>query len=87
MPYFWSDQFGLKVQLIGRPDVADAVLPLHGEGLDGGAVKGTAVGYLRGDELVAVVGFGAARRIARYRKPLAERADRAAVLAFRDSLA
>lgn len=86
VPYFWSDQFGLKIQLIGRPDVADAILPLHGEGLDGGPIKGTAVGYLRGDELVAVVGFGAARRIARYRKPLTERAGRAAVLELRDSL-
>ena len=86
VPYFWSDQFGLKIQLIGRPDVADSILPLHGEGLDGGPVKGTAVGYLRGEELVAVVGFGAARRIARYRAPLTARLDRAAVLEFRDSL-
>ena len=37
-------------------------------------------------ELVAVVGFGAARRIARYRKPLADRVDRDTVLEFRDSL-
>ncbi|MEU6699506.1 FAD-dependent oxidoreductase [Pseudonocardia sp. NPDC046786] len=86
VPYFWSDQFGLKIQLIGRPDLADALLPLHGDGLDGGGVKGTTVGYLRGDELVAVVGFGAARRIARYRKPLAAGADRAATLEFRDTL-
>lgn len=86
LPYVWSDQFGMKIQLIGRPDLADGVLPLHGEGLDGGAIKGTTVGYLRGDELVAVVGFGAARRIARYRTPLLTGADRAATLEFRDSL-
>ena len=91
VPYFWSDQFGLKIQLIGRPELADGLLPLHGEGFDdggdtGGEIKGTTIGYLRGDELVAVVGFGAARRIARYRKPLADRADRATVLEFRDSL-
>lgn len=81
VPYFWSDQFGLKIQLIGRPDLADSVLPLHGDGLDGGAVRGTVAGYLAGDRLVAVVGFGAARYVARYRPLVAERADRAAVLA------
>ncbi|MEQ3554215.1 FAD-dependent oxidoreductase [Pseudonocardia nematodicida] len=91
VPYFWSDQFGLKIQLIGRPDLADSVLPLHGEGFaddgdTGGPIKGTAIGYLRGDELVAVAGFGAARRVARYRRPLADGADRAATLEFRDSL-
>ncbi|MBC3190544.1 FAD-dependent oxidoreductase [Pseudonocardia sp. C8] len=91
VPYFWSDQFGMKIQLIGRPELADGLLPLHGDAFDaggdtGGAIKGTTIGYLRGDELVAVVGFGAARRIARYRRPLAERAGRAAVLAFRDTL-
>ena len=91
VPYVWSDQFGLKVQLIGRPELADGLLPLHGEGFDdggdtGGEIKGTTIGYLRGDELVAVVGFGAARRIARYRTPLSQRAGRAEVLEFRDSL-
>ncbi|MFP5022703.1 NAD(P)/FAD-dependent oxidoreductase [Pseudonocardia phyllosphaerae] len=91
VPYVWSDQFGLKIQLIGRPELADAVLPLHGEafgddGDTGGPIRGTVVGYLSGGELVAVAGFGAARRIARYRRPLAERASRDAVLAFRDAL-
>ncbi len=86
VPYFWSDQFGLKIQLLGRPDVADETVPLHGEGIDGGPVKGTVVGYLRGGELVAVAGFGAARRIMRYRKPLLERLGRDAVLEFRNSL-
>ena len=86
VPYFWSDQFGLKIQLLGRPDVADETVPLHGDGTDGGPIKETVVGYLRDGELVAVVGFGAARRIMRYRKPLLDRADRGAVLEFRDSL-
>lgn len=85
-PYVWSDQFGMKIQLLGRPELADSVLPLHGEGLDGGALKGTTVGYLRDDELVAVVGFGAARRIARYRAPLLRGAGRAETLEFRDGL-
>jgi 3-phenylpropionate/trans-cinnamate dioxygenase ferredoxin reductase subunit len=72
VPYFWSDQFGLKIQLLGRPELADAVVPLHGEGFDGGPVRGTVAGYLDGDRLVAVVGFGAARIVTRYRMQVAE---------------
>ncbi|MGI5128508.1 NAD(P)/FAD-dependent oxidoreductase [Pseudonocardia sp. CA-107938] len=79
VPYFWSDQFGLKIQLIGRPELADSVVPLHGSGFDGGPVRGTVAGYLAGDRLVAVAGFGAARFIARYRPLVAEGADRAAL--------
>ncbi len=82
VPYFWSDQFGLKIQLIGRPEGADGLLPLHGTGLSGGAIRGTVAGYLDGDRLVAVAGFGAARLIARYRALVAEGADRAAVVEF-----
>jgi NADPH-dependent 2,4-dienoyl-CoA reductase/sulfur reductase-like enzyme len=86
VPYFWSDQFGLKIQLIGRPDVADEILPLRGEGLSGGAIKGTVVGYLREGVLVAVAGFGAARYIARFRALLTQPTDRAAVLEFAGTL-
>lgn len=86
VPYFWSDQFGLKIQLVGRPERADAVLPLHGAGFDGGAVRGTVAAYLAGGRLVAVVGFGAARFIARYRPLVAENADRAAVEQVRAAL-
>ncbi|HEY0812874.1 MAG TPA: FAD-dependent oxidoreductase [Pseudonocardia sp.] len=80
VPYFWSDQFGLKIQLIGRPEQADGLVPLHGDGLTGGAVKGTVVGLLAGERLVAVAGFGAARLVVRYRALLQARADRAAAL-------
>jgi NADPH-dependent 2,4-dienoyl-CoA reductase/sulfur reductase-like enzyme len=80
VPYFWSDQFGLKIQLVGRPDRADSVLPLLGEGLAGGPIKGTVVGYLREDRLVAVAGFGAARHLARLRALVLARASRAEVL-------
>ncbi|MCU1663268.1 MAG: hypothetical protein QOI36_3574 [Pseudonocardiales bacterium] len=74
VPYFWSDQFGLKIQLLGRPELADRVVPLHGTGFDGGPIRGTVGGYLDGDRLVAVVGFGAARIVTRYRAQVAERA-------------
>jgi NADPH-dependent 2,4-dienoyl-CoA reductase/sulfur reductase-like enzyme len=74
VPYFWSDQFGLKIQLLGRPELADAVVQLHGTGFDGGPVRGTVAGYLDGDRLMAVVGFGAARIVTRYRMQVAEAA-------------
>ncbi|MBA3908149.1 MAG: FAD-dependent oxidoreductase [Pseudonocardiales bacterium] len=80
VPYFWSDQFGLKIQLLGRPEHADSLLPLHGDGLTGGAVKGTVVGMLAGERLVAVAGFGAARFVVRYRALLQAQADRGAAL-------
>jgi hypothetical protein len=76
VPYFWSDQFGLKIQLLGRPEQADEVIALHGDGLAGGAVPGTVIGYLAGGKLVAVVGFGAARLIVRYRPLVAGAAGR-----------
>jgi NADPH-dependent 2,4-dienoyl-CoA reductase/sulfur reductase-like enzyme len=81
VPYFWSDQFGLKIQLLGRPELADTVLPLHGSGLEGGPVRGTVAAYLSGDRLVAVGGFGAARYVARYRPLLAANATRQDALA------
>jgi NADPH-dependent 2,4-dienoyl-CoA reductase/sulfur reductase-like enzyme len=74
VPYFWSDQFGLKIQLLGRPELADTVVPLHGGGLDGGPVRGTVAAYLSEDRLVAVAGFGAARYVARYRPLVAANA-------------
>jgi NADPH-dependent 2,4-dienoyl-CoA reductase/sulfur reductase-like enzyme len=88
VPYFWSDQFGLKIQLLGRPEHTDTLLPLHGDGLAGGAVKGTVVGMLAADgRLAAVAGFGAARLVARYRPLLQEGADRAAALELAGTLA
>jgi NADPH-dependent 2,4-dienoyl-CoA reductase/sulfur reductase-like enzyme len=87
VPYFWSDQFGLKIQLIGRPERADALLPLHGSGLEGGPVRGTVVGYLADDRLVAVAGFGAARYVVRYRGMVAKAAPRTEAQALATTLA
>jgi NADPH-dependent 2,4-dienoyl-CoA reductase/sulfur reductase-like enzyme len=75
VPYFWSDQFGLKVQVLGEPTKGDTTIQLHGEGLHGGEVKGTVIGHLRGDRLIAITGFGAARFVARYRLPVGEGAN------------
>jgi NADPH-dependent 2,4-dienoyl-CoA reductase/sulfur reductase-like enzyme len=86
VPYCWSDQFGLKIQILGRPELADEVVPLHGTGLDGGPVRGTVAAYVADDRVVAVAGFGAARLMARYRPlvaagaPLSEARATAAAL-------
>jgi NADPH-dependent 2,4-dienoyl-CoA reductase/sulfur reductase-like enzyme len=80
VPYVWSDQFDLKIQAFGRTDLADEVVALHGDGLAGGPVKGTVVGYFAGDVLVGVVGFGAPAKLVRYRGLIAAGADRAGVL-------
>lgn len=81
VPYLWSDQFGLKLQLVGHARGADTVLPLHGTGFDGGPVRGTVAAYLADDRLVGVVGFGAPRLVARYRALVPDGTARAAVLA------
>lgn len=77
VPYFWSDQFGLKIQLVGRPESADTVLELHGDGFQGGTVRGTVAGYFADDRLVGVVAFSAARQISTYRSLVTRGARRA----------
>jgi 3-phenylpropionate/trans-cinnamate dioxygenase ferredoxin reductase subunit len=74
VPYCWSDQFGLKIQVLGRPELADEVVPLHGAGLDGGPVRGTVAAYAADGRVVGVAGFGAARLVARYRPAVASNA-------------
>jgi hypothetical protein len=74
VPYCWSDQFGLKIQILGRPELGDEVVPLHGAGLDSGPIRGTVAAYVAGDRVVGVAGFGAARLVARYRPLVATNA-------------
>jgi NADPH-dependent 2,4-dienoyl-CoA reductase/sulfur reductase-like enzyme len=64
VPYFWSDQYGLKLQLVGRPELAEHVEVLH----DPGTIKGTVGGYFAEGRLVAALGFHAPRPLARYRR-------------------
>jgi 3-phenylpropionate/trans-cinnamate dioxygenase ferredoxin reductase subunit len=67
VPYFWSDQYGLTLQLIGRCDLATSVEVLH----DPGAIKGTVAGYFADGALVAVLAFHAPRLLNRYRRLVA----------------
>ncbi len=63
VPYFWSDQYGLTLQLAGRCDLATSVEVLH----DPGVIKGTVTGYFSAGALVAVLAFHAPRLLNRYR--------------------
>jgi 3-phenylpropionate/trans-cinnamate dioxygenase ferredoxin reductase subunit len=67
VPYFWSDQYGLTLQLIGRVDLATSVEVLH----DPGVIKGTVAGYFADGTLVAVLAFHAPRFLNRYRRLVA----------------
>ncbi len=84
LPYFWSDQFGRKVQLLGRPGLADAVEVLHGEepdDPDAPAPRKLLAAYFAGDRLVAIAGISAPALLGRYRPLLNAGASREQVLA------
>ncbi|WP_194839812.1 MULTISPECIES: NAD(P)/FAD-dependent oxidoreductase [Aeromicrobium] len=67
-PYFWSDQHGIKIQVIGRTEMART-----GGWLEQDADSGSAVyGYHDGESLVAVATFGSPRLIGKYRPLVAE---------------
>lgn len=66
-PYVWWEPFGTTVELLGRTDIADEVVQLHGSGLDGGPVPGTVLGHRKEGHLVAVVAFGDDAAVERYR--------------------
>ena len=69
LPYFWSDQYRTKVQLIGRPDLADSVdlIDLPGK-------PGRFLGmYFQSSSLVAAVTFSAPAILARLRPLVASR--------------
>jgi 3-phenylpropionate/trans-cinnamate dioxygenase ferredoxin reductase subunit len=65
VPYVWTEQFGGRVQIYGRVRPQDELRVVHGD-LDGEFVAVTGAG----GRLESVVGFGALRTLARYRKLL-----------------
>lgn len=81
-PYFWSDQYRTKIQLVGWPDLADDVEIT--EALERN--DACAATYYRSDELVAVVTFSAPRVLARLRPLVARSATRAEVATLAGSL-
>jgi len=67
-PYFWTDQPGVKVQLLGWPALGDRQGWVESEDVEPGKVYG----WWKGDTLVAVALLGQPRLMARYRKQLME---------------
>ena len=64
VPYFWSDQYDVKIQVLGRPALAD-----RSGWVDAGSR--TAYELRRGDDLVAAITIGSPRLLAPYRRELA----------------
>jgi 3-phenylpropionate/trans-cinnamate dioxygenase ferredoxin reductase component len=77
VPFFWSDQYDVKIQFAGRLRGDDAVRVVAGS-LE--ARKFTAL-YGRAGRLTGVLCFSRPRDLAKYRRLIAERADFAATVA------
>ncbi|MFC3999636.1 NAD(P)/FAD-dependent oxidoreductase [Nocardiopsis sediminis] len=68
VPYFWSDQYGMKIQLLGQAAPADTVEFVHGS-----AEERKFVAFLgRAGRLVGVLGLRSTPKVMRYRALLAE---------------
>ena len=67
VPYFWSDQYDVKIQSVGLPARAERMSVLEASP-DGDRLV---LGGERDGRLVAAIGFNAARRLAFYRGRLA----------------
>ena len=64
MPAFWSDQYDLGLQSYGQPALGTAVL------VDGEWSGDCIVEYVRGDEIVGVVGVNRTKDLMRYRQDI-----------------
>jgi NADPH-dependent 2,4-dienoyl-CoA reductase/sulfur reductase-like enzyme len=76
VPYFWSDQYDVKIQLAGRPAPGD-----EPRIVDGSLAERRFVAvYGRGERFSAVLGFDRPRLVMQYRKRLREGASLSAAL-------
>jgi NADPH-dependent 2,4-dienoyl-CoA reductase/sulfur reductase-like enzyme len=71
VPFFWSDQYDVKIQFVGRCAPDDEVRVVDGSLEDR---KFTAI-YGRAGRLVGCLGFSMPRRVMQYRRLIAERAS------------
>lgn len=78
VPWFWSDQYGHKLQLAGRPALGDRVELITGST---GERRFAAV-YGRGDRLTAVFGLNRPRHVMQYRRLIEEGASWAKALSI-----
>lgn len=72
LPYVWSDQFGLKLQLLGRPDPGDPVTFLYRRGAAGRDIASNAMlaAYSRSGTVTGVFGLSLPSVVARLRPKL-----------------
>lgn len=69
VPYFWSDQYGLKIQMVGWHAGHDRIeVAATGDG------RGPLITYYGNGRLVAAAGVNAPRAVMRYRKEIEESA-------------
>jgi len=71
VPFFWSDQYGTKIQMAGHPLPSDDVVIAHGCERDGRFVAL----YGRAGRLVAALGFNRARFVVQYRTAIRQGAN------------
>jgi NADPH-dependent 2,4-dienoyl-CoA reductase/sulfur reductase-like enzyme len=67
VPFFWSDQYKTKIQVVGLPGPDDEVVVVEGSADEGQLVAL----YRRGDRLRAALGFSRPRHLMAYRPLLA----------------
>ncbi|KUO17668.1 NAD(P)/FAD-dependent oxidoreductase [Streptomyces dysideae] len=70
-PYFWSDQYGVKIQFVGHAAAADSVTIEEGSAAD----RNVLAVYRRAGEPVAALGMNQPRLFTRWRKQLARPAS------------
>ncbi|HEX3956325.1 MAG TPA: FAD-dependent oxidoreductase [Trebonia sp.] len=70
VPYFWSDQHGVRIQSLGWLEGADEIRCVHG---DWDSDEFVAL-YRRGDHLAGALGVGAARQLMPWRPTIERRA-------------
>ena len=71
IPYFWSDQYGLKIQMVGWHPGHDRAVVEQPEGAPGPVIK-----YFQGDRLVAAAGVNASRAVMTFRRQIEAEARR-----------
>jgi 3-phenylpropionate/trans-cinnamate dioxygenase ferredoxin reductase subunit len=78
VPFVWSDQYDVKIQIAGRFSGQDRMEVVHGSLED---PRFVAI-FERGGRVSGVLGFSEARRVMQYRRMIAERATFDAALEF-----
>jgi NADPH-dependent 2,4-dienoyl-CoA reductase/sulfur reductase-like enzyme len=74
--YAWTNQFGMMIQILGRPELADTTVVLEtgpetGPETGTGAPRGTVLGYFARDRIVGALMFAAPRRKGFYHRLIA----------------